>query len=145
MLLIHDTRQLQRLGGRLRAWFEDEHRPLLERLGARIAHQTRARLARTKRDPDGAPWVPWSTAYAADRPAGVSLLRSSGRLLQSIEVRLNGAETVEVGSALPYAATHQYGEGGIPARPFLGLGRADQRGLLDTLALELEAILSSSR
>lgn len=63
------------------------------------------------------PWAPRSTLYPGRR-ANNKLLIDTGRLINSIAKR--AANTyVEVGTNVIYAATHQFGRGSIPARPFL--------------------------
>lgn len=100
-------------------------RPLLDALGSEVETQTRRRISEEKTAPDGAPWAPWSDAYAATRHGGQSLLQSEGHLLDSMHYQVIGGDVVEVGSNLVYAAIHQFGgeEVGrnIPARPYLGL------------------------
>lgn len=55
------------------------------------------------------------------------ILTERGFLRRGIHYQVTGPGRVEVGSALVYAATHQFGRGGIPARPFLGISRRDER------------------
>ena len=71
-------------------------------------------------------WATWPSswrftasrfAWAATRPAPASTRRW----------QLLNKSTVEVGSNLKYAATHQFGRGNIPPRPFLGLSDQDKR------------------
>lgn len=58
---------------------------------------------------------------AANRP----ILYLSGRLRNSIVYQLQGKTSVLIGSNLVYAATHQFGRGRIPARPYLDVTDAD--------------------
>ena len=44
-----------------------------------------------------------------------------------------GADWVEVGSPLVYGATHQFGRGPIPARPYLGLSADDEVDIHDEI------------
>lgn len=53
------------------------------------------------------------------------LLRLSHDLRQGIHVQQSGSDSVRIGSPAKYAATHQLGRGGIPARPFFPV-RNDQ-------------------
>lgn len=57
---------------------------------------------------------------------GFQPLLDTGRLRNSISQR-SGRDFAEAGTSVIYAATHQFGRGNIPARPFLPLrnGRVD--------------------
>lgn len=105
---------------------------LLDVVGAEVEAQTRLRIAEEKRAPDGDPWQDWSERYAAQRPAKGGLLELEGHLLDSITYEV-GTDVVVVGSNIVYARRHQEGdeaEGeGIPARPYLGLSKANERAL----------------
>jgi phage gpG-like protein len=54
--------------------------------------------------------------------------KSGPHLASSFEIQYGPGE-VEVGTDVPYANTHQYGRGRIPARPFLGIGPQDEPGI----------------
>lgn len=97
-----------------------ELRDLTELLASEMESQTRRRIQVEKTAPTGEPWEPWSLNYAMTRHANHSLLRDRGGLLDSIvtQTDLLGAT---VGSNLTYAATHQFGSGDVPARPYLGI------------------------
>lgn len=95
-------------------------RRLLDQIGGELEAQTRERLSETKTAPGGTPWAPWSPAYAAKAKPGAKLLEREGTLLDSIAFEV-GNDAVTVGSNMVYAATHQFGRGNIPARPFLGV------------------------
>lgn len=56
---------------------------------------------------------------------GNKILIASGRLLDSMTYLLI-KDGVEIGTNLVYAATHQFGRGGIPARPFLLMQEEDK-------------------
>ena len=74
--------------------------------------------------------------------ADAKLLVDSGimrkSLTQSSAIKSLGNEGVEVGTNVEYAATHQFGRGPIPARPF-GTPRAPCRGTPPCAALYLRA------
>lgn len=55
-----------------------------------------------------------------------ALLQKSTMLRKSIRVTGLSADTVRIGSDRPYAATHQLGRDGIPARPFLPFYKTGQ-------------------
>lgn len=115
---------------------------LMDSVGALVESQTRRRIHEQETAPSGESWTLWSEGYAASRHAGHSLLQGEGDLLDSIQFLVDG-DTVEVGSNLVYAASHQYGdpERGIPARPFLGLSDEDEAEL-DDLVQEFAQHLS---
>ena len=115
-------------------------RPLLEALGAEVESQARRRIDEGGPAPDGAPWEPWSDAYAATRRGGQRMLVGEGGLLDSIQSLVSG-DIAEVGSNLVYAAIQQFGgepdmapgPAAIPARAWLGVSAED--------AAELDALL----
>ena len=61
------------------------NRSAMARYGRVIRQNTRARAIREV-DPDGRAWTPLSRAYAA-RKRGPGILRETGELMQTIEVR----------------------------------------------------------
>ena len=74
--------------------------------------------------PDGTPWRPLARARARNRKRGDrgKPLMDTGRLRASVTTRPSLTADGFVISADPiYAATHQYGRGPIPARPYLPL------------------------
>jgi hypothetical protein len=115
---------------------------LLRAVGLFAEGKTARRFATTKMAPDGVPWQVWSDRYAVlvekegnphhtllvgkiptrKDPSPGGDLRDS--IVSDIDMSLN---QVQVGSNLPYAATHQWGddERHISARPYLGFGDAD--------------------
>jgi phage gpG-like protein len=77
---------------------------------------------RTSTAPSGAPWRPLARARARNRRRGDrgKPLLDTGRLRASVTTRPRIDTNGFTVSADPiYAATHQYGRGAIPARPFL--------------------------
>jgi phage virion morphogenesis protein len=114
-------------------------------IGSLVEDQTKRRIADDKTAPDGTPWADWSEDYAATRKAGVhALLVGRGDLRDSIQNYTSG-DTIRVGTNLVYGAIHQFGsngaEGGIPARPWLGLSREDEREITDLVIGRLEDLL----
>lgn len=146
--LVQTKEQLDRL-------MRFDRRELLQGLAVLGESQTKRRITDEKEAPDGSPWAAWSDSYAAQRPAGKSLLEDSGNLLDSI-TGVGDADAATWGSNLEYARIHQ--EGGktsphtirpsdaralnipgvgfrrsakhpgsvIPARPYLGLSDANR-------------------
>lgn len=69
--------------------------------------------------PDGTPWAPLAPrTVARRRKRSARPLLDTGRLRNSIAIT-SDADGVYLSTPVRYAATHQYGRGAIPARPFL--------------------------
>ncbi|SNR22887.1 phage virion morphogenesis protein [Paracoccus sediminis] len=113
-------------------------------IGELMVTQTKTRIADEKTDPDGAPWAPWSDAYAATRSARHSLLVDVGNpgLLESI-ANHSTADAAIVGTNLVYGRVHQVGsdDGAIPARPYLGLSGENRREIEALVVDGLEGML----
>lgn len=87
---------------------------------------------RTSTAPNGVPWRPLAQARARNRRRGDrgKPLVDTGRLRASVTTRPRIDSTGFTITADPiYAATHQYGRGAIPARPFLPIPTALSPGL----------------
>lgn len=110
---------LQRLAAADRTAIPSAHRDFGEHLVN--AHQER--FAR-EIAPDGSPWVPLNPFYAKTKRRNRKILQDAGDLLRSLNYQVQG-EVLLFGVDRVYAATHQFGRGPIPARPFIGLGPAD--------------------
>jgi phage virion morphogenesis protein len=115
---------------------------LMFEVGQLVEDQTRRRIIDEKVSPDGTRWAPWSRRYAATRGNEHSLLVGEGNpgLLESI-TNHTADETAKVGSNLVYAATHQMGRGGIPARPYLGVSDANRLEIEDLVIGRVEELL----
>lgn len=86
-----------------------------------LLEQTRRRF-KTKTDPDGAAWAPWSDNYAATRSARHSLLIDSRALLNSIK-----ATTRQTGVAVTSDRVYAARQNAV--RTFLGMGEQDTEQL----------------
>lgn len=106
----------------------------------RIAHEAERRVAagfNRSHEPDGTPWKPLKRPTARARKGvprdavgrfaasrgprpGRPLIKTRALYLSVQQSYLTPLGFV-IETALPYAATHQYGRGPIPARPFLPL------------------------
>ena len=108
--------------------------PAMRSVGELILNSARARFD-SETAPDGSPWAPLAprTVARKKRNAG-KILTERGFLRGTLAVGRANADGVEVGSPLVYAATHQFGRGPIPARPFLGLSAEDERDVRDEIA-----------
>ena len=91
--------------------------------------------------PDGTKWKPLSPARVRQRmkrhkSGSMRILQDTGELRRSVRYKSSETSAV-IGSKLKYAATHQFGRGNIPARPFLGFTREDKQHVLSMLAIYL--------
>ena len=119
---------------RVQAMGQFDASTLLPRLGEYLLRSTQDRF-KTQTDPDGTPWAqlaPHTKKRKKYNPQKILTLR--GTLRSQMRYQVLDKHSVQVGSALPYAATHQFGRGPIPARPFVGLSTADRQ--------EIQAIIA---
>lgn len=98
-------------------------RPAMDEVGRTIVDHAQLRFE-AGRAPDG---TPWKVSLRAASEGGQTLI-DSGHLRSSMTHRA-GRTSVEVGTASIYGATHQFGRGAIPARPFVGLDDADREDI----------------
>lgn len=127
------------LQGMIARFVHADHGELLDDLGGAMVEQTHERLRDTKESPDGDPWEDLTDAWVVRKKKGWNgtpgssggLLDFQGDLNDSIQWLVDGG-SVEVGSNVEYAATHQFGddERGIPARPYLGLSGDNEDALV---------------
>ena len=129
--------------------------PAMEGIGQILVSNTQQRFV-DQVDPDGLPWKELSAATLARRRkagSGAQILRDTERLASSITYNTGG--TVELGTNVVYAGTHQYGAkkgsygrtrkggpipwGDIPARPFFGYNDQDQADVLELLQRYIDA------
>ena len=107
---------------------------LMPRLGEYLLASTQGRF-KTQTDPDASPWdalAPHTTKRKKYNPTKV--LTERGFLRKDLRYQVLNKTTVQVGSNLEYAATHQFGRDKIPARPFLGLSLQDNQEIRATIA-----------
>lgn len=121
-------------------------RDLLDNIGAVVESQVRRRIMEEKESPDGTPWAPLSEKYAKRKKKVSSggLLELHHYLLDSITHNPVG-DTVEIGSNLDYAATHQFGseDGTTPARPYLGLSDDDSDEVTVAISTWFQEVMAS--
>ncbi len=140
--------------------------PALREIGEFLVDSTRQRFA-TSTAPDGTRWAPNTettilmylgrykgsfskrggrlTKKGAGRASGKRpLIGETGDLSRQISYKIEGNDTLYIGSSMIYAATQQFGAkrrefqgkapwGDIPARPFLGLSDSDRSTILDII------------
>ena len=115
--------------------------PLMRDIGEHLLNSTRERFVAQKA-PDGTPWAPLSETTKRRKRRNIGkILTESGVLRGQGLVYRAERLAVAIGSPLIYPGTHQFGAaagafgssgarpipwGDIPARPFLGLGDADE-------------------
>ena len=129
--------QLRRATGDLTPFFQD--------LGEALLNSTRARF-RSQTAPDESPWAELSPAYRKRKKRNrKKILTLFGRLRRTLRYQATPDE-LQVGTALIYGATHQFGrpEKNIPARPFLGLSDEDQHRISTLLREHLARAAGSS-
>ena len=110
-----------------------DRRQLLANIGAEVEAQTQERFD-TKLSPEGKRWqdiAEKTKRYYAKYFPGQrrSILVGEGGLRDSIESQVDDW-SVLVGATKVYAATHQYGRGKIPARPYLGISTSDAEDIM---------------
>ncbi len=104
---------------------------LMESIGAMVETQTDVRLKSTKTAPDGTAWPALNPAYKKRKKTDGGILQLEGDLRKSIVSLVTGGLSVEIGTNLVYAATHQFGDPrrNIPQREFLGLSPENEEAI----------------
>lgn len=105
--------------------------PLLGELGEYLLGTTRDRAAE-EIDPNGMPWAALSPRYAqrkAQKRPGLGLLHFDNHMLGDRLAWQISGDTLYLGTSVPYGARQQFGGGGIPARPWLGVSATDAEGV----------------
>jgi phage virion morphogenesis protein len=98
---------------------------LLHDIGVEVVSQTQERFDTPQVDPEGNQWkalAEKTVKYYERHFPGMrrSILVGEGYLRDTITSQVNDW-SVLVGATMVYAATHNFGRGNIPARPFLGI------------------------
>lgn len=119
-------------------------RALLEDIGEMVESQTRRRIQEEKESPEGVDWPRLDPEYLArkkKKSSGGLLVFGEG-LLDSIDFEVSG-DSVEVGSNLIYAATHQMGDEkrNIQARQYLGLSPENEGDVVDIVDKFIDGLL----
>lgn len=129
-----DTSGLGKLAATIHGLAGMDTSTLMPRLGEYLLASTQERFE-TETAPDGSAWdalAPRTRARKKYNPSKVLTEREF--LRKNIHYQVLDKSTVQVRSNLVYAATHQYGRAGIPARPFLGLSATDRREIAEIIA-----------
>lgn len=132
MIIELDVSQIKLLLGhvqRFRMWCMSPE-SASQAVGELVRTQTKHRIEREKKAPDGTAWAPWSTAYAKTRGPQHSLLIDTRDMVDGLDMQFSGPDAV-ISSDRPYAGKHQDGP---HKRPFLGLSDANAAEVEHTLA-----------
>jgi len=111
------------------------------RAGEAMLSRTRERFLREV-DPEGNRWIPSVSGQARKASGGGGTLYDTGNLYRSIRYVRRGTLETSLETPLDYAAKHQFGLEGMPARPFLGFSTSDVDELLRIFGEELDRKLS---
>ncbi|MEN6375329.1 MAG: phage virion morphogenesis protein [Smithella sp.] len=141
--LVYDLSGLKKLEARVRRLSRSNKPELLDIVGALVESQTRRRIQSEKESPTGKTWPAWSAKYAAKRPSGRTLLMNEDHLLDTITYLRVDQDSIEVGSNMIYAATHQFGDDdrNIPERAFLGISEANETELIHNIDNYLDGFI----
>lgn len=107
---------------------------LLEEIGQILQGSVQERIVKSKEDPEGKKWAPWSfathRARIKDGDESKGLLYKSGKLRDSIKYELSDTRVI-VGSdeTAPYAEYLNDGTNKMPARPFIGISKKDETAI----------------
>lgn len=112
--------------------------PAFKEIGEVLVESTKQRFE-SGTGPDGEKWPLNSVLSTLLYKDGDRPLINEGTLMEQIHYSLVGNNTLEIGSAMEYAAMQQFGGtksefpnlwGDIPARPFLGISNDDEAEIL---------------
>ena len=93
--------------------------------GALILNRIRRRFL-AQESPDGVPWEPSLAAFQRSFSGrGGGTLFDTGTLFHSIQLFSISPLEKSIATDVAYAPKHQYGEGGLPVREFLGFSDED--------------------
>lgn len=105
-----------------------------EDIGQYMVKQTVKERFDKEQSPEGKKWEKLSASRIKQRlrrhksSGSIRILQDTGRL-RRVNYKAS-RDNVKVGSNLEYAATHQYGRGKIPARPFLGINDKERQEIV---------------
>lgn len=135
-----DTRQVDRRMRRLHGQLRTKGRAM-KQIGRIELQEAQNRVRQSKVSPDMVPWQRWSystmISRVRDGSAGKGLLYLSGLLLKSFKMKAS-ATAMSITNTAPYAGFLQEGTSNMPARPFLGFGRAAMKRIEKVLMKHLK-------
>ncbi len=119
---------------------------MLDDMGEYLLTSTRDRAA-LEVSPAGVPWLPLSRDYAkrkARKHPDAPILVLDRHMLGDMLSYQVSDQVLYVGTAAIWGATHQFGRGGIPARPWLGVSAVDAVELTHIASDHIQAALNAS-
>jgi phage virion morphogenesis protein len=148
VIVVVDDRQFQEALSNVESVLDGDGRELmLEDMGEYMLKSTRDHAA-LEQDPQGHPWAPLSPRYArrkAKKRPGAPILVLDNHMLGDMLAYQVSKEVLYVGTAAIWGATHEFGRGGIPARPFLGVSETDATELTQIVHDHIQAAIEGSR
>ena len=119
--------------------------PFWQSVGMIMVKQT-LRNFQNEQSPEGVKWKPLSAARIRQRNkrhkgGQMNILTDTGELRRSVAYKAFKSRVI-FGSALKYAATHQFGRGNIPSRPYLGVTEEDKSKVLSMMKAYLKRNLT---
>ena len=119
--------------------------PFWQSVGMIMVKQT-LRNFQNEQSPEGVKWKPLSAARIRQRNkrhkgGRMKILTDTGELRRSVAYKAFKSRVI-FGSALKYAATHQFGRGNIPSRPYLGVTEEDKSKVLSMMKAYLKRNLT---
>lgn len=130
-ITVEDAELQATLGRAIDALGTEGMAPLLGELGEYLLGTTRDRAA-TETGPNGEEWPALSPRYARRKQKlrpGLPLLVFDRHMLGDRLAWQIVGDTLLVGTSAPQGARQQFGGGGIPARPWLGISQSDGEGV----------------
>ncbi len=122
MITVHvDTSGIDKMLADIPARLAVAQRRALQAIGQSVASRATQAIRTVSLRP-----ATWPPRKPSKRDDGHPLLIKSGAMRQSISWRLEGEDTVVVGSDKEYARYHQEGTKRMPARPFFPIDRNGQ-------------------
>lgn len=129
---VDDAKVLASLESGQQALSQDGFQATQRDIGEYMLRATRDRAA-TESGPSGEEWPALSPRYArrkAKLRPGLPMLKFDNHMLgDQLSYQIEG-DTLFVGTSAPYGARQQFGGGGIPPRPWLGVNDADAEEIL---------------
>lgn len=146
---------LKQFGTALRGYLKK----LPREIGKAVVLETANNFRRQGYENDAGAVVPWAERKHPDtlpgrrrrngtrgprrpNPRQRAILVKTGRLRRSVRIVATTDTSVTIGSSEAYAEAQQEGNGRIPARPFIALGRSSKERLLRKISTHITGLLS---
>lgn len=110
-----------------------ELEPIFREIGEYLLENTQRRF-KDQQAPDGKPWAPLSPDTIKYKKRPDRILTESSILADTLRYQVSN-NSMQLGTHLEYAATHQFGrdEANIEARPFLGIAPFERNAIIDMI------------